>query len=492
MNRILLIAAATSSQTKEVSQAFLREYYMPLALLYLSGSLAPHFEVHILDLNTLELWDLAPEEAKKVIETELLKKIDQTQPFLVGINCLFSGQISQVVHLANIVKRYNPGINVATGGIHPTIFSEDLLAGCPSLDFVLQGEGEENTLQLALALQRGQSLRQIDGLTYRDKSDRIINQPKTAFIQDVDSIPRPAYHLFDFEKYAIDTSKWHNPKQQRIGVPIPLITSRSCPQRCNFCVMYRVMGPRFRSRSAGHVLDEMEFLYKEYNTRYFEILDDNFTLNKRRTLDICRGIIDRKMDIQFRTVNGLSVNSLDDESVDALAEAGLVWAPIAIESGSDHIRNQVMGKHLDLKKIFEVTKAFSRHPQIILTSFFIIGMPEDTPETLMETYNLMLELEVDDCSVANAVPFPGTALHAQCSRESLFVKEPGGWADESLFATNKGDGFFIKPKAMSIEELIMYRGMFDDLRLKKMSSKYKGISRTAWEAQKNDNSHKPL
>jgi len=482
MNGVLLITPATSDPSQQVSGAFLREYYLPLAHLYLAGSLTRHLEVAVLDMNPLRPWEDSPEQAAAKTASAVASALRETRPFLVGINCLFSGQIRQVLEIASLVKALDPRIKTAVGGTHPTIFSEDLIRHYPDIDFVLQGEGEENTEALVLALKKGESLAGIDGLTWRGPDGRVINQPKTRFIADPDQISRPAYHLFDFKNYAIDTSRWHNPKKLPIGVPMPFITSRSCPQRCNFCCLFRAMGPRFRPRSAEHVLNEMEFLYHEHQTRYFEIMDDNFTLNKKRTLDICRGLIKRNLNIQFRTPNGLSTGSLDEEVVEALVEAGLIWAPIAIESGSDYIRNKVMGKRLDMKKVFEVVKAFGRHKQVILTAFFIIGLPEDTSETLTETYNLIQELEIDDCSVANAIPFPGTALYDQCLKENLLLENGEGWNNEKLFATNRGYDFFIRPRNMTMEELTWHRARFDALRLEKMSGKYRAISRTAWEA----------
>jgi radical SAM superfamily enzyme YgiQ (UPF0313 family) len=484
MNSVLLITSATCDSNSKVSQSYLREYYLPLAHLYLSGSLARHFEVAVLDINTLRLVDEAPDQVPAKVAAAVTRAVRETQPFLVGINCLFSGQSRQALEIASLVKSLDGRIKTAVGGMPPTIFSEDIIRNCPDIDFVLQGEGEENTVALALALKNGESPAGIDGLTWRGPDGQVMNQPKTSFIADPDMIPRPAYHLFDFKNYAIDTSRWHNPKKMPIGVPVPIISSRSCPQRCNFCCMFRAMGPRFRPRSAEHVLDEMEYLYHEHQTRYFEIMDDNFTLNKKRTLEICRGLAKRKMDVQLRTISGLSINSLDEEVVDALAEAGLTWAPIAIESGSDYIRNQVMGKRLDIKKVFEVVRAFGRHPQIILSALFIIGMPEDTPETLMATYRLIEELEVDDCTVSNATPFPGTALYEQCLRENLLLQDDlGRWDNDQIFVTTKGCDFFIKPQNLTIKELTHYRNMFDEQRLQKMSPKYRAISSAAREAE---------
>jgi len=484
MNNILLITPAAGNASQINSQALLREYYLPLAHLYLAGALARHFEVAVLDLNPLKLWEETGGQAEARTTAAVARAVREAQPFLVGINCLFTGQIKNALEIAGLVKALDGRIKTALGGLHPTIFSEDIIKNCPDIDFVLQGEGEENTAALALALKNGVSPAGIDGLTWRGPDGRVVNQPKTGFIADPDQIPRPAYNLFDFKNYALDTSRWHNPKKLPIGVPVPFITSRSCPHRCNFCCMFRAMGPRYRPRSAEHVLDEMEFLYHEHQTRYFEIMDDNFTLNKKRTLEICRGLIKRNLDIQFRTPNGLSINSLDEETVEALAEAGLVWAFIAVESGSDFIRNQVMGKRLERRKIFEVVRAFKRQPQIILRGMFIMGMPEDTTESLMATYRLIEELEMDDCSVANATPFPGTPLYEQCLRENrLLYGGLGHWNDDRVFTSNKGGDFFIKPENMTLPELARWRNMFDEQRLKKMSHQYRAISIAARRAE---------
>ncbi len=482
MKSILLINAATTDRST-VSVAMLEEYYLPLSLLHLSGALVPHYEVEILDLNQLRPWNLAQNEADSVISAAINKALKKTQPLVVGISSLFSKQIGQVVKIAKLIKKLTPELPIIIGGIHPTIFNEQIIENVPEIDYIIQGEGEESTLKLLKALEKKAPLNEVDGLTYRTSDDQIINQQKKQYIDDLDKIPRPAYHLFDFNQYKTNTSNWHNPKKKTIGVPMPFITSRSCPNRCNFCCMFHVMGPTFRTYSATRVLDDLEFLYHEYGTNYFEFFDDNFTLNKKRTLEICRGIVQRKLDIQIRTTNGLSINTLDDEVVDALAEAGLVWTPIAIESGSEFIRNKVMGKKLDIKKAFEVAEMFHRHPQIILSAFFIIGMPQDTNQTLQESYDLASKLPVDDISIANATPFPGTALYENALNDgSLIEPELGLWDYEESIISNRGNHFFIKPHQMSLNELAHWRKRFDELRLQKMSPKYKAISRTAKEA----------
>ena len=475
----MLITANTppslKTGVKEGADTASRIFFMPLSLLYLSGALAPHFEVKVLDLNALKLWRQPAEKMDELVEAAVAKELDEARPFLVGVNCQFSAQIGQTIKIADLVKKHRPESAVATGGLHPTIFHDDILRNCPSIDFVLKAEGEESIVQLARAVKNGTGFDQVDGLTWRGPDGRIVDQPKNCYIEDPDTIPRPAYQLFDFNDYQLDTSGWHNPKGQEIGVSPPILTSRSCPNRCNFCVMFRVMGSRFRPRSAGHVLDEIEFLHREYGSRYFNIMDDNFTLSKKRTLEICRGIIDRKLDIQLRAAGGLSLNALDDETIDALAEAGLIWAPIAIESGSDYIRNQVMGKRLKRERIFDIVKSFRRYPQILLVALFIMGMPEDTEETLMETYRLIEELDIDDANIATATPFPGTALFEQCRKENLLINYDGGWNKWNLFSSQKDGDFFIQPRNMSLDSLARFEKEFRDLRVRKMSPAFRSL-----------------
>ncbi len=472
---ILLISAASvaSNRGDPLPSSYT---YMPMALIHLAGALRGRFRVELLDLNLLGLWKLPPEEAEAVVEAAVREKIAAAaRPLMVGLSCLFSIQMEQVVSLARLVKRLDSGVFVAAGGIHPTIYSRDIIEHCPQIDFVLQGEGEENTLALALALAGDGSAGDIDGLTFRGAGGRVLENPKTSYIEDVDSIAPPAYDLLDFAAYRPDTSAWHNPKGHDIGTPAPLLTSRSCPGRCNFCSLHRAMGPKFRRRSAVSVLDEMEYLYHEKHVRYFEVLDDNLTVDKKRVLEICRGIKTRGLDIQMR-VGGFAINTLDGEIVEALAGAGLVWGSLAIESGSEYIRNQVMGKNLSTARIKEIVKIFKQYPEVICTALFIIGMPEDTPETLRATYDLIDELDMDQIYVSHLLPIPGTRVYEQCLAEGL-MRDPGehAWNSGVVRHFYRNSNFFVKPRNMSLEELADFAARLEELLERKKSAAFRRL-----------------
>ena len=382
-----------------------KEVYLPSALLYLAAAAQENgSEVKILDLKS-PIYANIP-ESKTDYEKLLVENIDLFQPDILGFGCLFSGNFPQVLKLSEASKSKFPKIPVITGGIHPTIYAKEILENCPSVDWVILGEGEETFVQfIDMYKNKNFNFEKIDGFAYRKNGETMVNR-KIKFIMNPDTIPFPAYELVNLRDYYVDTSGWHNPKNLPINTSVPIISSRSCPNRCNFCSMFLVMGPKWRARSSKNVVDEIEYVYKKYNHRHFSFMDDNFTLDKGRAIEICKDIIDRKLNIQFETPNGLSINTLDEKTMDTLVSAGMVRTYLAIESGSDFIRNKVMRKNVSNEKIYEVINLTKKYKQLNVAAFFIMGMPEETKETLKETYRMIKELKVDRIFLMNIVPFP--------------------------------------------------------------------------------------
>lgn len=470
-----------------------RENIMPLSLLYLGAVARRQCETKILDLK------VANKDGEENFCSEVAREIVDYNPDIVGITCLFSGDIINVMNIAAQVKKIRANIIVMIGGMHPTLFAREIITYCKDIDIVIMGEGEETTIRLLKAISDGSDFSGIDGIVYRrdgkypllttyDMNNELLQPiqeyniccvPKTEYIQNVDCLPAPAYELFHFEDYYCDTSDWYNPDHVPInGLVVPILTSRSCPNCCNFCSMNEVMGLKYRARSAQSVIDEMSFLYNKYNIRYFRVMDDNFTLDKRRTIQICNGIISKNMKIAIECFSGLFINSLDDEVIDALVSAGLIKAAIGIESGSDYIRNQIVGKHLRREKIYSTVQSFERYPKVYLQGMFIIGFPEDTEETIQDSLDMIKELDLDDISFGTLVPLPGTRLFEQCRSENLFLYDvdyQNLWKDEGVFSAPFVDQFFIKPYALSIKQLKQYYKQFSQLRLeKRMIAKEKG------------------
>jgi magnesium-protoporphyrin IX monomethyl ester (oxidative) cyclase len=395
---------------------------------------------------------------------ELTGRVRSFKPDLVGLGCLFSGNFPELLKLSMGCKAEFPSIPIVIGGIHPTIYARQILKNCATVDYVILSEGERSAVEFVEALKNGGlGFEKIGGFAYRKDGEIYIN-PRANFIEDPDKIPFPAYDLVDLKDYYVDTSKWHNPKKLPINTSVPLISSRSCPNRCNFCSMYMVMGPKWRPRSAKNVVDEIEYVYNKYDHRHFSFMDDNFALNKARAIEICDLIVKRNLNIQFETPNGLSLNTLDEDVLNTLVAAGMVRTGLAIESGSDYIRNKIMGKNLSREKIRQVVDLTRKYKDLFVTAFFIMGMPEETPETLMDTYNMVREIHVDKVLLMNIVPFPCTKLYEQAKRDNLLTdpdtENAYRAADRYFMNTQK---FFIKPYKMELSELLEFRNKFEKM-----------------------------
>ncbi len=431
-----------------------REFYPPSSLLYLGAVLKRNGdEVRILDLRTFYAGEGGDPDG--YYEEIFIRAAEAFGPEMIGIGCLFSGNFQDVLKLSEKAKKRDKDIPIVIGGIHPTIYAEDILKNCPTIDYVIQGEGEEAIVELVNTIKDGRDdYQKIDGCAFRVDGE-VCATPKKSFIKDLDTLPFPAYDLINLRDYYVDTSDWHNPRDLPINTSIPIITSRSCPHHCPFCSMYTVMGPRWRARSPGNVVDEIEYLYKKYNHRHYSFMDDNLTFRKDHILGICDEIVKRDLVIQFETPNGVEVGTLDEEVIDAMVKAGLVRVSLAIESGSDYIRNEVFRKRLSREKIHEVIQLCKGHPQLCIKAFFIIGVPEETRETLMDTYNMIRDIDIDRIYLHNVVPFPGTKMFEQAVRDNLLVdiNVDNLYRSNELYITNY-KRIFIKPYALDLE--IMY------------------------------------
>ncbi len=439
------------------------EYYLPSSLLYLASSVRESGNcVKILDMKALK--PVNQDKAIEFYEKALLDTIDSFSPDIIGFGCLFSGNFPDVLRFSVLCKEKFENIPIVAGGIHFTIYANEILNNCPSIDWIILGEGEESIVQLINTIKNKQNaFDKIDGFAYRDNGKVKVSN-KRNYYRDINDVPFPAYELIDLEDYFVDTTSWHNPKKLPINTSIPLISSRSCPYQCTFCSMYMVMGSDWRARSASNLVDEIEFLYNKYKHRHFSFMDDNFTLSKKRIIEICDLIKKRKLNIQFETPNGLSLRTLDKDVIDALVSAGLVRISLAIESGSDHIRNNIMKKKLKREKIYEIVEIIRKHTDLFVSVFFVIGMPEETQETLEETYNMIKYMNVDKVHLMNIIPFPSTEVFEQAKRDNILIGiDPDNMykADDLYF--KNFDRYFVQPYELSLQELNDFRARCDSL-----------------------------
>ena len=280
------------------------------------------------------------------------------------------------------------------------------------------------------------------------------------------TLPMPAWDLIDMNKFKMDLDHYYNPTETKIGkFKAAIFSSRACPLACNFCDMFLVMGKKHRKRTIKAIIDEIELLHKEYGVNYFSFMDDQMTLNRASTIELCNEMIKRKLKIVWDTPNGLWINSLREDVIAKMAEAGLARASLAVEHGDDYIRNKVIGKLLERDKCIEVADLLKQY-KIMSHGQFIMGFPEDTNETLQNSYDFINEIQLDKVGVGTLVPFPETKLYEQVVKEKLWIIEPN-YDELWKKPVSQGQGdFIIKPHNMTIEDLYYWRGKFDEIQVK--------------------------
>jgi len=394
----------------------------PLGLMYIASYLEKYgYEVGILD-TIVEGYTQERRIADDVIiyglsDQEIVSRIQEFGPDIVGISWLFSSLEISVRHVAKLVKDVDPSIVVIIGGSHPSMTVNALLSDT-NLDFIVIGEGEATFLQLLQVLESGDNLEKVDGLAWREESSIRVT-PKSNYIENLDSLPFPARHLVPLHRY----SELRAPHGDLLRVPYtPMITSRGCPGRCTFCLSRKLWGPRYRYRSVSNMLEEMIDVITRYSVREIHFEDDNLTANPERAAELFRQMMALGMDLVWVTPNGLAVNTLNESLLSLMKASGCYSVSLAIESGSKEVLEKIIRKPVDLDKARRLVK-YAKSIGLRVTGFFVIGFPGETRKQIMETVSFIEELDFDSVGLMIATPYPGTELLQICTRENLLTVE---------------------------------------------------------------------
>jgi radical SAM superfamily enzyme YgiQ (UPF0313 family) len=274
--------------------------YPPLGLLYLAAVLEKNgFSASVLDANVLKLSNY-----------EVLKRIKKIKPEIVGIsaNVVLARAAKE---LAVMVKKRFPKAFIVMGGPIVSALPEDFLAVC---DTVVLHEGEETFLELVKRYNcQGEKgvfslFDPIPGIAFKSKGKIFFTKPRN-FINNLDDIPFPAYHLLE------PNIDFYSFKSRARKIPVaPILTSRGCPFNCIYCNK-SIFGHIFRVRTPENVFAEVEYLITKYGIRQIDILDDNFTLDQARAEKILDLIIKAKFDLALNCQNGIRADKLTSKLI---------------------------------------------------------------------------------------------------------------------------------------------------------------------------------
>src|SRR3989344_3344544 len=199
-----------------------------------------------------------------IASQDLANRIKDFNPDIVGISGQFIAQMDDVVWVSKIVKKVK-GVPVVAGGsvIYPEI--SDMLEKEESIDICAYGEGELTMLELVDYAEGKKKLKDIDGIFYKDSKGKVIKNKPRQWMFNIEDLPFPAYHLVDMNHYLELPKKGFYYRKKNTLRSVSLITSRGCPENCNFCVVFYVTGKPWRQLSAEHVFNHIKLLVQKYN-----------------------------------------------------------------------------------------------------------------------------------------------------------------------------------------------------------------------------------
>ncbi|MCK4669676.1 MAG: B12-binding domain-containing radical SAM protein [Nanoarchaeota archaeon] len=404
------------------------------------------------------------------------EKIKKNPPDVIGIS-FFSSDFSVIKEYVNAIKEINKEILVILGGPHVAGVKKQIFEDFNNIDFAFAGEAETHFPLFLKKIQNNEDYTDTPGLIWKDR-DQIKMNP-SYFEEDLDKIGLPAWDLMDPRTY---------PKAPQGAVfrnwPIgSIVTSRGCPYQCTFCAGKLTTGQRIRKRSIENIMEEIELLYNKYGVREIHIIDDTFTSNKELVKGFCAGLKERDFKISLTFPNGVRLNSLDEEMLTLLKEAGCYAMSVGIESGNQKILND-MQKGLTLEIIEEKIKLINKF-NIDINGFFIVGYPTETKETIMDTIKFARKLPIKRAHFSTFLPLPGTKATALALELGLLPKvdmdkllytdapcPPKGLTSEDLkrFQRKAFFWFYIRPKHM-IALLIEIKSW----------AHFKSLSKRAWD-----------
>lgn len=353
-------------------------------------------------------------------------------PKMVGIG-MVTPQYHAAAMAARIAREIVPGVRVVAGGIHPTVMPEEvLLSGL--FDAAAISEGERTIVRLARHFIRGEGvLEDIDGICYMRNGATVKTEP-VELIEDLDSLNFPARDCIVPPLGRLTTAKYS----------ATLITSRGCPFRCTFCARPALwMHRKVRYRSVANVVEELQFQKKNYETCYFYLLDDTFNVREDRVEQFCGALLERRLGMKWYCY--LRAERLDAEQARLMRRAGLDTVFIGVETGSREILEK-MNRCTTIEQTRRAVEIL-RNEGVFTTCTFILGHPDETPETISETTALFRALGADKSIVYFMVPYPGSELFDRLKSEERI-------ATCDWFGYNMYNPSLIRGRRVSDEQLV--------------------------------------
>lgn len=374
-------------------------------------------QVGILDLNALRMKYDGKKVPTKIIEDE----ISSEKWDLIGIGGLTTvyGRIKEI---APIVRKAAPSAVFIGGGGWSSYNPDEILQLVPELDLICIGEGEETFSELYDAIkENSKSYENINGLCIRNSNKSVFTNPR-ALISDLDTIPFPAYHLLETEIYFSFSSLPYSVESYNSKRRASVVWERGCPRGCTFCShngmsridLQNIYGNGDRKQgeklvrisdkenntfqlparwpSPSYAVENVKFLFENYDVDFISIVDENMTSNKKWTTEFCdlykeSGLNEK---IKWGTLGDAPSVATKPELIDVMRDAGCSYISFGFESASDKVLQEDIQKGQTRNHLQQTLDTIIKSDLTPLTTF-MIGNPHESIDDLMETMDFWIK-----------------------------------------------------------------------------------------------------
>jgi len=403
--RVLLVEA--NNMNKWVGTTMPYEMHVPpLGLMYLASyarTALPGIEFRIVE-SSLSCAD----------DARFIQILNEFKPDVVGVRSI-AFFLEELQRIAALVRSYSDAALIVGGPIVQA-YKRRLFEEVPEVEIAVKGEGEQTFVNLL----SGDSPSSTAGVLYRT-DDGVVENEDQQQIENIDSLPFPAYDLIDLDNYQRQLSYSYNHRRQGV-----LLTSRGCVYHCTYCFTH---WKGIRLRSAANIFEEVTELHTTHGIEDFYIVDDIFNVNLQRAFEFFDLIRASGLKLRFYFVNGLRADITSEEFVDRALEAGSVWFTYAVESATEEIQRLVK-KRLDLDKAKRII-TYTQRQKVAVNISTMYGFPTETRELAQRTLDWLGELPKPSLLPYHFCLrfFPGCDINEQAIEE--------GWDAERLGMTSR-------------------------------------------------------
>lgn len=396
---------------------------------YLTGALKQNGYEDVLFIDAMTN-DLSDDQLRELLAKE--------KPDLIGATSI-TPSIYKAERALEIAKELHPNAVTILGGVHATFMYQQVLSEAPWIDAIVRGEGEEILIDLVKVIDEGRwplDRDKIKGIAYVERdldSGKIVATQAAPTVKNLDAIT-PDWSILEWDKYQ------YIPLGTRVAIPN---MARGCPFTCSFCSQWKFWRD-YRIRDPKKVVDEIESLVRDYKVGFFILADEEPTINRKKFVQFCEELIARGLPDKVQWgINTRVTDILRDEALLPLyRKAGLIHVSLGTEAAAQ-LKLDLFNKETKLADNRRAIELLRKNG-IVVEAQFIVGLENETAETLEETYRMAMEWKPDLANWSMYTPWPFSTLFKEMSdKVEVFDFE------KYNFVTP-----IIKPEAMDRAELL--------------------------------------